>query len=1060
MLKFLFLLALAFFGNSGICARSLTLEDGVVSYVLGKHLDYLEDASNDLSIAEVQSEDIQSMFRSSQVETPNFGHTRSSIWIRVKLKNSSQRRDWILEVRAQRIETMDVYLLGEGFEQRDHQQDGVYFPFSRRAVPARYANFSIKLPPGGETTLFMRAKAAGSMSLPLVLWQPEAFIKTGYREQMVMGIYYGTIVAIFLVNLIAFVVIRDIVFVYYLAYLLVFGSLQFALNGHFIDLFPGSGPSFAARFVFLFVPLATCAVLQFVRVFLDLKKYLPWANRLIHGLSLVSMLSLLMPLATGNAVAIKFGTAFLFFSVIVCLALSMICLRKCPRQARYFLIAWTGFLVGVVALALKNFNLLPSVFLTEYGMQIGSFFEFILLTYALADRVKILRQEREKIQQDTLQELESRVQERTRELVAQREVAERATQFKSEFLANMSHEIRTPMNAIVGYAHLALRTELSTQQKNYLAGVTGAARSLLGLLDDVLDFSKFEAGKLQLEQAGFNLGDVVGNVSAMTALQAQDKGIALTFWIDPGAQRWLVGDALRFGQVLLNLVNNAIKFTEQGEVAVSIQQNWRRQGMEGGEGEVELAVRVRDTGIGISEEASRHLFQSFNQADRSITRRYGGTGLGLAICKQLVEAMGGGIGLRSAPGQGSTFTFTAVFGVQAGPSPRPSPDRDPRAWDHAPLAQALRRAGGARVLIVEDQEINRQILQETLEAMGIACRAAVDGLEAVRLALDPLHPTDLLLMDLQMPRMDGLQACAEIRRHAGMHELPIIALTAHAHPGERQRCLDAGMNDYLTKPLEPGRLAEAMARWIGHAAASRPPSSSRQPPRDGGLPAALPGFEGMDAALARVGGNGPLLRRLIVLFGEKFGGFGASMRRALQAGSKEEAVHLAHMLKGNAASLGARRLADATGALLDGLEEGLPLDGVAALCARVDADLGVALSAAAGLRDGAAAERGASLPDAPARGGEVQADARAWIGEVADLAAQNDVRAGTLFNERRGALRGAGLDDALDRIGQALDSFDFKAARAGLSALAAEMRAGRPGDGSLDRGDDPQADRL
>ncbi len=1058
MLKFLFLLALVFFGNSGICARPLTLEDGVERYVLGKHLEYFEDASNDLSIAEVQSEKLEPMFRPSQVETPNFGHTRSSVWVRVKLKNASQRQDWILEVRAQRIETMDIYLLGEGFEQKDHQQDGVYFPFSTRALPARHANFRLHLPPGAETTLFMRAKAAGSMSLPLVLWQPEAFVKTGYREQLVMGIYYGTIVAIFLVNLIAFFVIRDIVFVYYLVYLLVFGLLQFAFNGHFIDVFPGSRPASAAKFVFLFTPLAICAVLQFVRVFLDLKRYLPWANRLLHALSLVALLNVLMPLVMGNAVAIKFGTALLFFSVVACLALSVICLRKCPRQARYFLIAWTGFLVGVIALALKNFNLLPSVFLTEYGMQIGSFFEFILLTYALADRVKILRQEREKIQQDTLQELESRVQERTRELVAQREVAEKATQFKSEFLANMSHEIRTPMNAIVGYAHLALRTELSAQQKNYLAGVTGAARSLLGLLDDVLDFSKFEAGKLQLEQAGFDLGDVVGNVSAMTALQAQDKGIALTFWIDPGVHRWLVGDALRFGQVLLNLVNNAIKFTEQGEVAVSIQQNWRRQGMEGGQGEVELAVRVRDTGIGISQEASRHLFQSFNQADRSITRRYGGTGLGLAICKQLVEAMGGGIGLSSAPGQGSTFTFTAVFGVQAGPGPRPSPDQHPQAWDHAHLAQALRRAGGAKVLIVEDQEINRQILQETLEAMGIACRAAVDGLEAVRLALDPRHPPDLLLMDLQMPRMDGLQACAEIRRHAGMHELPIIALTAHAHPGERQRCLDAGMNDYLTKPLEPGRLAEAMARWIGHAAASRPPS--RQPPRGGGLPAALPGFEGLDAALARVGGNGPLLRRLIVLFGEKFGGFGASMREALQAGSREEAVHLAHMLKGNAASLGARRLADATGALLDGLEEGLPLEALAKSCALVEADLRVALSAAAGLRGEAAAARGASPPDAPGRGAEGLADAWAWIGEVADLAAQNDVRAGALFNEWRGALRGAGLDDALDRIGQALDLFDFKAARAGLQALAAEMQAGRPGEGSLARGDDPQADRL
>ena len=397
--------------------------------------------------------------------------------------------------------------------------------------------------------------------------------------------------------------------------------------------------------------------------------------------------------------------------------------------------------------------------------------------------------------------LEIRVRERTEQLEGAQRAAEAATRAKSEFLANMSHEIRTPMNAILGMSYLALQGPLEARQRNYVEKVHGAAESLLRIINDILDFSKIEAGKLEIESADFALGDVLDQLANLLGVAAEEKGLQLLFELPPDLPTALVGDASRLGQILLNLGNNALKFTERGRVTVAVALVERTPER------ATLRFEVRDTGIGMTAQACERLFQPFTQADASTSRRYGGTGLGLAICRHLVERMGGTIGVDSQPGQGSSFHFTLPFGLQPQGSPAaPSGGRqDARQNPRAGLA-------GTRVLLVEDNVLNQELACDLLEGAGIEVAVAADG----RQALDALEREryDAVLMDCQMPVMDGYEATRALRQRAELKDLPVIAMTANAMAGDREKVIAAGMNDHVAKPIHVDELFAALARWV------------------------------------------------------------------------------------------------------------------------------------------------------------------------------------------------------------------------------------------------------
>ena len=473
------------------------------------------------------------------------------------------------------------------------------------------------------------------------------------------------------------------------------------------------------------------------------------------------------------------------------------------------------------------------------------------------------------------------------ELTAQKGVLQGALEAKSEFLANMSHEIRTPMNAVIGLSELALERESAPATRDYLIKISQASRSLLRILNDILDLSKIEAGKLQLEQGSFLLTPLLQRLEGLMQPPAQQAGITLQLkgaWCcsDP-----LQGDSLRLEQVLLNLLGNAIKFTPKGSVTLQTRLVSSDAGCR------TIEFQVQDSGIGMDPQQLEQLFEPFTQADSSTTRRFGGTGLGLAISRDLVELMGGRIWATSTPGEGSCFFLQLPF--ELGQQGAVEEGAEPLLLNRSTIRAQL---GGAHILLVEDNAINRQVAQEILHGVGLVVDCAVNGAEAV--AMIQRMTFDAVLMDIQMPLMDGYQATAEIRKLAEYAQLPILAMTAHAMSGDRERCLAAGMDDHITKPIDRQQLYSTLLRWVHPSASQAPQVAAATAPSSGGLDAqGFPSLEGIDSvrALDRLNHKPQLLYQLLQEFRRDYSGVVIELRLLLDQLASEPLEQGPHILR-------------------------------------------------------------------------------------------------------------------------------------------------------------------
>lgn len=751
---------------------ALSLTDPVATLPLERHLQYAcTDRESGLDGA------LGLAYQPVTTSRISLGYVRQACWFRFRLENAgSGLLKLVVAIHFPMLDHATLYI---------PEKTGVKVltagdaePYGVRALQVRFFNYPVDIPAGASQDYYLRVETTSSFNLPITVSGRDAFAEEHINNELALGAFYGIGIGLFFYNFFLWAVIREKT---YLAYIIHLGSsLLFyaALQGIAYRWWP-DWPEWNNRSTYVFAYISMISGTLFAREFLMTAQW-PRTDRLFLGMTFIGLFAAIGQFVLPPTMINPVLGVLAITNMLLLTSTGVIRWRAGQHEARIFVLAWGLFLTSLVAVALNTYGILQTLIISLYGMQIGLIVQQILLSLALAYRINILKREKLQQEQESL-------------------LARAENEAKGNFLATMSHEIRTPMNAVIGITQLLRDTPLNGQQRNYVDLLNNAGQSLLGLINDILDYSKMNAGRLRLEKAVFNLRELLDDCTGMFTANARQKSLTLSFEPSEELPAWVRGDQTRLRQVLVNLLSNAVKFTEKGRITL-------RAGLLPTDlpGKVLLSVQVEDSGIGLTSEECDQLFQVFSQADSGTARKYGGSGLGLAISKQIIELMGGSIGVRSQPGQGSTFWFTALLEGASGPDDISPHDQG----TYYPLNDLC-------VLVVEDNAVNRLVVTGMLHKLGIRTLLAHQGEEALAM-MKQNTDIDMVLMDCEMPVMDGYTATRQIRVHEhehGLRHIPVIALTAHALPEHREKCLSSGMDDHLAKPVSLEELTRILQRW-------------------------------------------------------------------------------------------------------------------------------------------------------------------------------------------------------------------------------------------------------
>ena len=779
-MRYLFVMLL---GWLPMLASAVEFDEATQSLPLGRVMQVFEDIGGQATLADIRARD--DLFKPHNKDTLNAGYSHSAFWLKVDLSyqplNPQIHRTWLLELAYPPMDNIDLYLADASGNYRLTERTGDALPFDSRQIKENNYLFELNFSPGQSQTVYLRVASQGSVQAPLTLWSAQAYLEEQPVRIYILGLIYGVLLGMLVYNLFIYLSVRDTSYLYYIFYIASFGLYQLSVNGAAVQYFWPNNPWWANASTPFLIGSAALFGCQFARTFLHTATHSRWLDRALMLLMAVGVLVMVLALTTSYAVSLRLATGLALAFIVTIFTAGVVAWVRGLRVARYFVIAWSAFLLGGLVNTLMVLGYLPNVFLTMYASQIGSAIEVGLLSLALADRINAMRD----LQARTLQESGQK-------LAAMNQQLAHTNQLKDEFLATVTHELRTPMNGVIGSLELIKTLDMSPELELYTQTAEGSAREMMHMVNGILALTELQAGRLGVRPRTFGLNELIQSLSDQYGPSARSKGLQFSYEIARNLPDQWVGDADKIRQCLECLLDNAIKFTRVGGVILRVT------GKTAGPGRWALAFNVIDSGIGFVHIEEAELYQNFFQVDGSMTRSYGGLGIGLAICRRLVELLGGRLTHHSQPGQGSQFQLLLEL--------------------ESPLESSQPSEGRSRspdecvVLLVEDSSPGQVVLRGMLLKMGYRVLSVDNGVDAIDILRR--ERVDAVVLGCPFSQVSGASMGSQLLTLAACAKLPVLALFDSETEARQARQQVDGITDYLLKPVRYEAVQQALARRL------------------------------------------------------------------------------------------------------------------------------------------------------------------------------------------------------------------------------------------------------